>query len=99
MGRLNCRTCRDKVDVVHSKEYITKDGSIYCDKTCFSLKHSNGQLRRVKPSKGKKKVSKGYICPNCKLPHGRMTWNKLCRECRSDQTLDINVNIRLVPVK
>lgn len=99
MGRLNCRTCGDKVDVVNNEDYVTEDGSIFCDRTCFNLKHTNGSLKRVKPSKGKKKLSKGYICPNCNLPHNRMTWDKKCRVCRTDTTLDLNINIRLTPVK
>ncbi len=66
---------------------------------CFNLRHSKGSLRRVKAPKTPKKVSKGYKCPNCDLPHNRMTWNKLCRNCRSDTELDQSVNIRLVPVK
>lgn len=99
MSKLNCKTCSTKVDVIHNKDYVTNNGDIFCDLTCFNLRHSNGNLQRVKPSKSKKKISKGYICPNCKLPHSRMTYNKLCRECRSDTSLDINTNIRLIPVK
>ena len=96
MSKLICNTCKTKVDVVHSKDYVTCDGNIYCDLTCKGLYGLEDGLRRVKTKK-KSKVKKEvkYQCPNCNTIFRYRTFNKECPECRGkfDNTVDTRLRV------
>jgi len=92
---LDCGHCGDKVNVTTSDEYLTKNGKLYCDHSCYNqsiLSQPRGQNK-----KQKKKVS--FKCPNCSSTFSFMPFHKKCYKCLASEEVSDDINIRLVIVK
>jgi len=92
--KLICKFCSAKVNVTTSKDYVTKDGNIFCNQSCC-----NGYIApRVKHNKKQKKKVQ-FVCPNCDKEYSFMTYNKKCSTCLQNKDLDVDTNIRLKVVR